>query len=632
MRAKQLQQALSGVIGLVIVLGIVIAANAVVGAVRLRKDLTEEQLYTLSEGTHRILGGLERTVTLKYYFSESNPHVPIPLKQFAQRVEDWLYEYELHSQGHVVLETYDPRPDSDEQQWAQRYGVTGQQLGMMAAQPDFYMGLVAVSGSQEAPLPLLAPNMDPRLEYLVTRMISEVTRRRKSRVGVLSSLPVMGAGGAPTLPPQAQPQPWLLISELEKQYEVVALESQPTAIDEELDAVIVIHPKQVPDRTLFALDQYLLGGGRFLLFTDPMCLAEQEVAPRGRNPFGNASNLNRLTQAWGLRTSADIVADPQLASRVTLQQGGSVEVLPTWLSLRNDQLNPDEVATADLELLMFPFAGSVQGEPKEGLALTPLAETTERAGFVSSFEALGQGSAAMNNARAFGTKPLAVRVEGTFQTAFENGPPADEANPKGAADAAANEAWLRESQEKSAAIFVADVDFLYDRVMVRTMNFFGQAFSTPINDNLNFLLNLVEQLAGNEALIGLRSRGSFDRPFHRVLELERQARERWQEEERKLTARLQETQQRLQALQQAKEEDQKYILSPEQQREIEAFQEQQFETQQQLREVRKNLRKEIERLGLQIKVTNMAAMPLLVALFGILHAWRRRRKALRASN
>lgn len=626
MNSKPWRISLGGAAGALIVLAILIALNAVVGALRIRKDMTAERLYTLSGGTRTFLAGLDRTVTLKLFFSQSNENLPIPLKQYAQRVTDLLREYEAHGRGRVVLETYDPRPDSDEEEWAQRYGLAGQTLDMLGMQPDLYFGLVAVSGTREAALPFLAPATEPQLEYLCTRLIHEVTRAGRPKVGVLSSLRVMGDPRMPFgMPPGQSGAGWQALAELGRQCELVPLNNELDRVADDIETLLVIHPKELSDRALFAIDQFVLRGGKLLAFVDPLCMTDRDAGLTPSSPYGEgpaASDLNKLTKAWGYElVPGQVVADVEAASYVTFGGQGS-ERLPTWLTLRPDHIHREEIVTGSLKSLMMPFAGAFKGEPAEGLSAVTLVHTSDDAALLPSFQATQAGVEKMRLAKPEGQLALALRLKGTFKTAFPDGAPVEGTNT--AAEAAG---ILKESQKDGVVVLVADVDMLYDRYALRELNFFGQTVYQPVNDNLSFALNLTEELTGSEALIGLRSRGAVDRPFDRVIALESRAQQRWQEEELKLVARLREAQARLDELQRAKGEDQQYILSPEQKREIESFRQQRFETQRQLKEVRKNLRRDIERLGTSLKVINMAAMPALVAVYGLVHGWRRRRKA-----
>lgn len=627
---KQTRQ-LSRVTGLLIFFGILVALNAVVAAFQFRHDLTEEGLYTLSDGTRRMLKGLQRDVTLKFYFSKSAEGTPVPLKQYAQRVIDLLREVERESGGSVLLETYDPKPDSDEEEWAQRYGVTAQSLGLLGG-PTLYIGLVGVSGAKEGVLPVLSPQQEPQLEYLVTRLITEITQTKKPKIGVMSSLPVMGG---PALPygagPQAGSQPWLIIQELRRLYEVTEVDAAADALPDDVATLLLIQPTSLPDTTLFMLDQFLLRGGRIVAFVDPASIAEREMSPQPGFSMGGGdlSGFSKLLGAWGLSLDATkAVADVTYATRVHSNQGGVARNV-SWLSLRGDAMNRDEIATGSLDSMLLVSAGAFSGEPPEGVNMTTLLQTSDQAGFVNTFDAGfspdgGLGSVTPENTPL----PLAVRLTGQFKTAFPDGKPVPPgtntvaAAAKSTADATET---LAESERDGAVVLVADADLLYDRFCVRAINFFGQTLHEPLNDNLNFVINMVEQLSGSEALIGLRSRGTYSRPFTRVLKLERQAQSRWQQEEARLQAKLDAAQSKLQALQTEKDPNQQYILSPEQEQEIKQFQEEAFQTKQALKDVRKNLRRDIERMGLQLKVINIALMPLGVAIFGIVLGLRRRR-------
>ena len=417
MNKKNIFKSLSGMAGLFAILGILIAFNIVWSSVRLRKDLTEDQLYTLSEGTREMMGSLSRDVTLKFYFSKSIERVPVPLKQYAQRVTDLLREYQSWSRGRVFIEHYDPAPDSDEEEWAQRYGLTGQPMGLLGG-PSLYLGVVAVSGKKEAALPFLSPGEEAQLEYLVTRLIDEVTTLKKNKIAVMSSLPVMG--GSPALPFGSQPpaEPWIFVSELQKQYDVVAWDEAEGPVPDEIDTLIVIHPGDLAEKALFALDQFVLRGGRLLAFFDPFCVAEQENSPQGASSFMTAgSDLNGLTKAWGFEMDrSKVVADFGSASKVSFGNG-SAQHSPGWLSLRNEAIEREEIVTGSLDLLMLPFAGALQGEPEEGLTVSTLLQTSEETSEIETFMALNP-SANYTQGGEQGRKPLAIRLQGTFKPLF----------------------------------------------------------------------------------------------------------------------------------------------------------------------------------------------------------------------
>jgi ABC-type uncharacterized transport system involved in gliding motility auxiliary subunit len=604
-------------VGVLIVLGIVIMVNVILSPIRLRSDVTDENLYTLSSGTKQLLKELDRDVTIKFYFSKSNEQLPVPFKNFAGRVRDLLKEYESRAGGRLVVEEYDPKPDSDEEEWAQRYGLQGQALDMFGLGGDLYFGIVAVSGNREAAIPMIAQSVEPRLEYLLTRMVSEITRDKMAKLGIMSALPVQG-GMPPSMNPMMRQSPtpaWAIVSELESQYEIESVEMNATEIPEDIDTLIVIHPMGISDDALYALDQFVLRGGRLLAFTDPASLAAQESMAQQMKQFQmpqqHASDLNKLTSAWGITMDTTRVASDESAASMLSAGNGQAQRNAAWLMLREPHISRDEVATASLSQIMLPFAGAFDGTVAAGLEKTVLLTTADDGKMTSAMEAqLGAPSRTTGTGKAL---PLAVRLKGKFKTAFPNGKPgaaAEEGEEK-------KDEGLKESAKDGIVILVADADLLYDRFCIQRMNVFGQTLLQPANDNLNFAVNMIEQLTGSEALIGLRSRGSFNRPFDKVLALEKEAQIRWQAEEQRLNTQLQETQARLNELQSAKGEDQQFIMSPEQEAEIKKFRQEVFNNQQALKEVRKNLRRDIEKLGTRLKVINIAGIPLLVAIFGI---------------
>jgi len=623
---KTFLKSLTGIAGLAVFLAIVIAANMLLADARVRKDLTKEKLYTLSDGTRNLLANLPRDVTLKFYFSRGNEDAPIPLKHYGERILDLLNEYKLTAKGRVTLEVFDPKADSEEEEWAQRYGLTGQPMGIMGSGDNIYLGLVAVSGTKEAALPFFAPSQEPRLEYLLTRMIAETTTEKKPLVGVLSSMPVMGDFGAPPSMAQGK-EPWVSISELMGEYEVRPVLLQREKIPDGIDTLVVIHPKDLPDDMLYLIDQFVLRGGRLIAFMDPVCLADAESAtPDPSGYLGARSDLNKLTKAWGFEMDGgQVIADPQASTPVRFSTG-QAERSMTWLTLRKGNLDRKDIVTGSLELMMVPFAGAFKGAPAEGLTAETLLQTSPEAGLMNALSStMSMGASAQDFVKAGKPLPIALRLAGKFKTAFPGGKPADTNTPTDATAAT----HLNESAKDGVVVLVGDVDCIFDRFAVEQANFFGRKINQVSNDNINFLVNLVEQLSGSDALIGLRGRDAFRHPFTRVVAMEEKAAARWREEETKLQQKLRDTQARLQELQRTKDADQKYVMSPEQQRELEQFRTQQFETRKQLKAVRKSLRSEIEDLGLKLKLANIALMPALVAFVGMAAGLRHRRRSSR---
>lgn len=615
----------AGAAGLAIVFAIVVAANILAARVPLRVDLTRDKLYTLSGGTKKLLGGLDRDVTLRFYFSRSMQGVPEQIKQFAQRVQDLLREYDRIGGGRVTLEILDPKPDSDEEERAQREGLQPQTLDPFG-QLQFFLGLSLQCGAKESVIPLFVPSEEDRLEYDITKRLLEVTEAKKPKIGLLSSLPLTGAMNMnPFGGPRGGSEPWAFYSELQGQFDVEEVPSSTPEIPTNLNALVLVHPKQLPDETLFALDQFVLRGGRLVAFVDPKCIVDPAAQQGGMMGMGGGgpdfSDLNRLTKAWGLEMdTGSVVSDGQAATRIR-GMGGRPQRSTSWLSLRPENMNRDEIAVSSLGALMMPFAGAFKGKPAEGLKLDALIKTAPGATTVSSFEATMGADMGMNVAAETNDQPLvlAARLTGKFKSAFPEGKPGD-----------TNAAALKESAKDGAVVLVGDVDLLNDNFCVEKINFFGQQAVQIRDDNaaIALVVNLVEQNSGSDVLIGLRSRGSFRRPFDRVIAIEDSAAQEWRAKEKELNDKLQDLQMKLGELQRTKNKEQQLVLSPEQQREIEKFRTQQADIKRELKEVRKNLRQDIESLGMKLKILNIAAVPLGVAVFGIAFAATRRKKAL----
>lgn len=619
----------TGAAGLALLLVIIGAANLIVSNLRLRIDLTGERLYTLSNGSRQVLGKLENDVVLKFYFSASSPEMPMGLKTYANQVQDLLKEYELAGKGRVTLEAYDPKPDTDAEEWAQRYGIEPQQTNPFG-QP-VYFGLVAVCGESEQVLPGFNPRTEATLEYDVTRLITRVAWPEKPVIGVMSSLSVLGAPQNPMMMMQRrQPRDegWTAFRELRKDYTVREVKTDAEEIDADIKALIVIHPKDLSDKALFAIDQFVLRGGRLVACVDPFSIADFE-ANQQQNPMmmqmggGQAgpSTLGKLFDTWGVAfDTSKIVADLSAATKLNAG-GGRVEDNPAFLSLGQANMAKGDLLTAQLSSVMMPFAGALSANTSKDLTFTPLITTsTDNACLVDQMNAQFGMAAMRSQLKPEGAqRVLAARLQGTFKTAFPNGPePADGAETNAVPG-------LLTSGASTVMVF-GDTDFLNDRFCVQVMNTLFGAIAQPINDNLTLFGNTVEQLAGREELIGVRSRGQFNRPFAKVDALEAKAMKQWQAEEERLEAALQETQQRLSELQQKKTGNERLILSREQQAELEQFRKTQAETRKQLKDVRKSLNREIERLGLTLKVVNIALVPLFVIAFGIYRGTRRKKR------
>ena len=611
---------------LALILVIVGAANYILSALSARVDLTAEQLYTLSPGSKAVLGKLDRKVTLKFFFSESAKDMPPSLKTYAEQVRDLLGEYERAGNGNVTLETYDPKQDSDEEEWAVKYGIEPQQANPFGA--PIYFGLVAVCGTQEQTIPGFDPRMESTLEYEITRHITRAVWPERPVVGVLSAIPgVLGEQPNPMMMQRQRPsRGWIAFSELKKDYDVREIAKDAESIDDDVKALVVVHPKDLSEKTLFAIDQFVIKGGRLIACVDPFSFKDFQASGQQQNPMmmqmggqGGPSTLGKLFDAWGVSfDTSKCVADDK-ASVQMRGRNGAVETDATLLDLGKANIAKD-VLTAGLSQLLLPYAGALEVTAKDGLAFTPILTTSTNGACLVEASMLQMGPAAIRDQiKPDGVRrTLAGRLTGTFKTAFPKGPDWKEGSTNAVPKVVA-------SGESSVFLF-ADADFLADEACVQVVDtLFGQQAALR-GDNLALFANIVEQFAGREELIGLRSRGPSDRPFEVVRELRAEAEKKFRAKAEELQAKLNETSKKLNELLQGKRGTDRQLVSQELESAIGEARREKAKTQKELKNVRKELNADIENLGFRLKTINICLVPLLVILFGIFRALLRRKR------
>ena len=612
--------------GVVVVLVILVLANFVLGAFRQRIDLTDGGIYTLSEGTRVVIAKLESPVKIRFYFSQSDAGVPLALKAFGRRVEDLLGEFRQASGGKIIVEKFDPQPDSDAEDSAALDGVEAQVTG---AGDRFYLGLSVSQIDQKFALPALTLDRERLLEYDLTRAIGRTATAKKPVIGVMTPLPAFGSGGNPMMGMPAQ-APWVFISELRRDYNVKHVDPNAERIDDDIGVLLVIHPRGITEQAQYAIDQFVLRGGRLIAMLDAYAYFDQ-MPGMGRAQGGSASSLDRLLKAWGVGYDATkVVTDMKFGS------GAGPRAMPTLLSLSGAALNADDVTTSRLGFLLVPFSGAFSGTPADGIRQTELIKSSTFSRLSDSSAAMTQGDAAAKDFAPSGKEyPLAIRLTGRFKTAFPEGRPAsaEKAGAKGDKQgdgkaAAAARPHLVAAKDENAVVLVGDTDFINDAAAVSIQEVFGQRIVVPQNGNLAFAQALVEQVAGDTSLISLRTRATATRPFTVIREMEARAQQRYLGKIKELEDSLAQAQQKLGALQKQKTPGQTAILSAAQQAELESFRAKAVQTRRELKEVRKELRADSEALEFWTKVANIAALPILISLVGLVLGFARRRKVV----
>jgi ABC-type uncharacterized transport system involved in gliding motility auxiliary subunit len=615
-KLKKYEHLIYSAVGLAALLLLLVAVNFLLSRVPARVDLTEGDLYTLSPGTRKILRELQSPVKVKLYVSQGES-VPVQLRGFAQRVEDTVREFKQAAGSNLIVERYNPKPDSEEEDAAQLDGIEPQQL---YTGEQFYLGIAVSQIDRKQSIGAISPQRERLLEYDLIRAVARVGNPERPKIGLMAGLPVMGEKFNPFT--RQSSEPWVLANELKRDFDVKEVPLSAKEIDKDLNVLLLIHPRDVPPQTEYALDQFVLRGGKLIAFVDPYAYFDQQPTMPGVPAEPSSSTLPVLFKAWG------VSMDPgRVISDVVFGSGGGQRYTPTVLSLNRTAFSRDDIVTGQIETLLYAFGGAFEVK-NDQLKITELVKSSPNSMLVPNAEATKSGDEATKAFKPSGTPmPLALRLTGKFKTAFPEGLKQDEK--QDGSKPVPNTPQLRESANDNSVILVADVDLLADGAAVDIQEVFGRKIVVPSNGNLAFAMGMVEQFAAGNDLISLRSRTGAFRPLTVVRELEAEAQKQYfgriqglEEEVQKTTAKLQELQKAQGAAGKSAQ-----LLTSEQQAEMERFRKTVAEARLALKEVRKNLRQDAESLVFWTKVANIALMPLLVALIGLFIALIRRRKA-----
>ena len=598
--------------GLVLVLlaalfvGIVVISNLLLRGARL--DLTANSEYTLSEGTEEILDGIDEPINLYFYFSEESSRELPPIRTYALRVRELLEEMASRSRGKIKLSLVDPQPFSEEDDEAAAAGLQSVPIG--SSGDKLFFGLAGTNSlNGKASIPFFQPDKEVSLEYDVAKLIQSLLQAEKPVIGVITGLPMNGGFDQAT---QQVSQPWAINTQLGDLFEVRPLALELKTIEPAIKLLMVVHPKALSDDTLYAIEQFLFGGGRLLLFLDPHSNSDTSGAdpqnPQAAMFADKSSNLEKLLSAWGVNFKPDeIVIDRALGLPVQISQNEAPVVHPAVIGLRADQMSKTDLVSAKLETVNIESVGHFTLKEGATAKLEPLLQSSNEASVVTTERVrfLPDPRELLKDFTPSGENYiLAARLSGKFTSAF--------------ADRASQPGHIAVSEEPVQAILIADTDILTNRLWVQVQNFFGQQIITPFANNGDFIVNAADNLSGSSALISIRGRSVSARPFKVVEDMRRQADERFRETEEKLQAQLKETETKINQLQAGKSQENAMILSPEQSAEIQRFQSEKLRIRKELREVRRSLDQDIESLGMRIKALNIALVPFTVILAALL--------------
>ncbi len=629
--------------GLLMAIALFIAVNIIsdktLKAARL--DLTENQLYTLSEGTKNILNNLEEPITLRFFLSQKLATSLPGISSYTVRVKELLEEYQRAAGNQLKLMMIDPEPFSEAEDQAEGYGLQG--IPVDDNNTHFYFGLAGTNATDaEETIPFLSPNRAAFLEYDLTKLIYQLSNPKQKVVGIMSTLPLQGDTTSPVRQRNAA-QPWMIVEHIRQLFEVRTVKTDVKEIPADIDVLMLVYPKDFSEATLYAIDQYVLKGGRAIVFVDPLSQAYQPKS-NPQNPMAalqaHHSELSKLFDAWGIELVPNkVVGDMGAAPKITVRKGARYLRIsyPVRMDLDTDQyFNKESIITSKLGgniLLVTPGAIVKKGEVET--EIIPLIQSGDKAMQIDTSKVAFMPPEQL--ARDF--KPerkftLAARITGKVKTAFPEGKPKDEDEEDSADDKTDDTKHIKESAESINLIVVADTDMLENKLWVGgIMQTPRGQHPIPKNANATFVSNALDNLSGSNDLISVRNRGNFARPFTRVEDIQQKAEQKYREKEKELRTRLHETDQNLRKLQRQKRQDgNELMLSLKQREEIARFREKKIEIRKELRDVQHDSQKNIANLETYTKVINIGLMPLLIGIGGITIGFlsRRRRKVLQA--
>ncbi len=589
-----------------------------------RADLTSNKLYTLTEGTRNIVAGIDEPITIYLFYSDKASERAPLLRTYATRVEELLREYVQLSEGNIFLHIVDPVPYSEEEDQAAAIGLQAMPIGNTGK--NIYFGLVANNAVGDTEIiEFLQPQREQFLEYDITKLIHTLTNPKKAVIGIITQLPMFGGFDIETT---RMTKEWAIIAQMRQLFELRQLDVTTKQVDKDVDILMVVHPKNLAEPALYAIDQFVMRGGRVLFFVDPH--SEIDVPVREQNsPLevegGRSSNVKWLFDAWGVEYDpTSVVLDRKYALTVSGERQRESRHY-ALLGIRQGDINNEDIISSELELISVGIAGHIKAKQGADIRVIPVFTSSSDAMLTEAthFRFLPDLSQLSDNFRPTGERyTLMGRVQGQLDSAFPDGRPVmDEED---APD------HLMNTQEDANFIVIADTDALSDRMWVQAQEFFGQRIFNAWANNGDLIINAIDNLTGSSDLISIRGREVSSRPFIRVQELRLAADQNFRVTEQSLQVKLEEAEQKLVKLQKQRDDNNDLMLSPEQEAEIQKFQQEKFKVRKQLRQVRHTLDLDIERLGTQLKFINIGLVPIIISILALILSVLRSRKRKRA--
>ena len=589
-------------------------------------DLTESKLFTLSQGTKNILNTIKEPLTFRFYFSRKFGEISPAHGNYAKRVRELLETFKSAAGGKIKLKIINPEAFSVEEDEAVKLGIQGIPLDQSGE--SGYFGLAATNSTDDRQsVAFFNPQREQFLEYDITRMVFELAQPEKKKIGLMTSL-LLEAD------PMTQYQPWPIMRQITQFFEVKSLDPDVKEIDDDIVVLLLVHPKITSKATMYAIDQFMMRGGRAVILVDPHNETAR-MSPR-LPPGAGSSTMKVMFDAWGIEFDTEkFIGDRASAVRVSAQVQGRDVIADylAWNVFDRRNLNNDDVLTAQLTSISVASAGALSLKEDSPLKMTALLKTSLLSQAIDA-ELVREEPNPAEILKQY--KPdnksyvLAARFSGIVKSAFPDGPPPPE-NKKD--DNAASEdekpkplkPHVAESKEAINMVVIGDSDLISARFWIREQEFFGQTLAVPLSNNADLLINALDNLSGSQDLIQLRSRGFSVRPFHKIVDLRNAAEEKFRDTERQLSEKLQALQKKMKELN-VENKGGKVILTQAQRDDFRNSRVEMLGVRKQLRDVQLALRKDIESLDTLLKIVNIWAVPLLVAILAVIMALYRRRR------
>jgi ABC-type uncharacterized transport system involved in gliding motility auxiliary subunit len=587
-----------------------------------RADFTEGHAYTTSDQIKPVFANIVEPITVRLYYSPAVGNVSQRHALYYQRVRDLLQQYAKLANGKIKVELYTPEPFSDVEDRAVGFGLQG--IPLNQGGEVGYFGLAATNSTDDQQvIPFFNLEREQFLEYDLTKLIYSLSQPNQPKVGLITSLQVNGGAMNPMQQMQmgggGQTPPWTIMQQIKEFFTIQTLTPDIAKIPDDIGMLLLIQPENLAPQTQLAIDQFVLNGGKVLLFVDPHAESATPMGAMGMPATGNLDGIKKLMAAWGVSMDGQVVGDVDAAMRVNVSQEGGRPMISdyvAWMQVQRGNLDPSDAITGDLKQVTFGSAGALDAVKDAGTTVMPLMVTGKRSMRIDAakFTAIPDIAGMLRDFKPQDKREtLAVRITGIAKSAFPDAP-------------------IKQAKQPIQVVVVADTDFLTDRFWVEQSNFLGQQMIVPTADNGSFVINALENLTGSPALSSLRGRGVQSRPFTLVDNIRRDAEMQYRAKEQGLTSRLGELEKKLKDIQVKRDGSGAAVLSDQDKKTVESYRNEMLATRQQLRDVQRALRQSIDSLERVVTFFNIGAVPVVFGLILIVAAIvrRRRRAAARA--